>query len=110
MTSTPKYHYYKIGSIGDVPIGERILLEIDGLPIAIFNIDGELYALEDTCTHDNAPFGDGELDGNKVICPRHGARFDVRTGKALSMPAINPVPIYPVRVIDSIIEIGLPID
>ena len=94
---------------GDVPNGERIFLEIGGEPLVIFNIAGTLYAIGDTCTHDDGPLGDGELVGFQIICPRHGARFDVRSGKALTLPAVIDTPSYPVRVKDGQIEIGLPL-
>ena len=61
------------------------MIEIDELPIAVFNVDGKFYAIGDVCTHDDGPLGDGELDGYQIICPRHGARFDIRSGKALTL-------------------------
>ena len=73
---------------------------IDDVRIALFNLEGDYYAIEDTCTHDGGPLGQGRLDGCELICPRHGARFDVRTGAATRMPAIEPVPTYEVRVTD----------
>ena len=83
-------------------------MEIDGLPIVVFRVGGELFAIADACSHDDGPLGDGDLEGNEIICPRHGARFDIRTGKALSLPAVVAIPVYPVRVVDQQIEIGLP--
>lgn len=100
--------FYAIAPIEALPNGERLFLEIDGLPIVVFNIAGHLYAIGDVCTHDEGPLGDGELEGYKVTCPRHGAHFDVRTGKALTLPAVIDIPAYPVRVVDGQIEIGLP--
>jgi 3-phenylpropionate/trans-cinnamate dioxygenase ferredoxin subunit len=74
-------------------------VELDGgLFVAVFNVDGRFYAIEDVCTHDDGPLADGELDGYEIECPRHGARFDLRDGRVLSMPAITPVPYYEVRV------------
>lgn len=97
-----------VAQASDLPNGERLFLEIDDQPIVIFNIAGTYYAIADLCSHDDGPLGDGELDGLEVICPRHGARFDLRTGKALSLPAIVDIPAYPVRVVDGEIQIGLP--
>ena len=85
-------------------------MEIDEEPIVVFNIAGQYYAVGDVCSHDDGPVGDGELEGFEVICPRHGARFDVRSGKVLSLPAIVDIPAYPVRVMDGQLEIGLPLD
>jgi len=76
----------------------------------IFNIAGEYYAIADLCSHDDGPLGDGELEGFDINCPRHGAKFDVRTGDVLSLPAIVDIPAYPVRVRDGQIEIGLPVE
>jgi 3-phenylpropionate/trans-cinnamate dioxygenase ferredoxin subunit len=103
-----KYEFVQVVEASDVKPGERILVEIDGEPIAVFNVDGKFYAIGDVCTHDDGPLGDGELDGFQVICPRHGARFDIRSGKALALPAVVDTPWYPVRVTDGWVEVGLP--
>jgi 3-phenylpropionate/trans-cinnamate dioxygenase ferredoxin subunit len=66
-----------------------------------------LYAIDDVCTHDDGPVGEGEVDGFTITCPRHGARFDIRSGKALSLPAVVDVNTYPVREKDGWIEIGV---
>ena len=97
-----------VAEVSDLPNGERLFLTIDELPIVIFNIAGGYYAIADLCSHDDGPLGDGELDGMEIICPRHGARFDVRNGKALAMPAVENVASYPVRVVDGQIELGWP--
>ncbi len=101
------YDFYEIASIEDLPNGERIFLDIGNEPVVVFNIAGGLFAIGDVCTHDSGPLGDGEVDGYEVICPRHGARFDVRSGKATHLPAVAPTPSYPVRVINGKIEIGV---
>lgn len=103
-----KYEFVQVVEASEVEPGRRILIEVDELPIAIFNVDGKYYAIGDVCTHDDGPLGDGELDGYQIICPRHGARFDIRSGKALSLPAFIDTPWYPVRVVDGWLEIGLP--
>jgi len=97
-----------VAEVSDLPNGERLFLTIDELPIVIFNIAGGYYAIADLCSHDDGPLGDGELDGMEIICPRHGARFDIRSGKVLSLPAIVDIPAYPVRVMDGEIQIGIP--
>lgn len=102
-----EYDFYEIGGVEDIPNGERLFLEIGGQPVVVFNIAGGLYAIGDVCTHDRGPLGDGDLDGYEVICPRHGARFDVRSGKATRLPAVAPAPTYPVRVTAGKIEIGV---
>lgn len=91
--------YVKVATVDDIQPGERVLIELDGIRIAIFNLDGTYYAIEDTCTHDGGPLVEGEiLDGCQIQCPRHGARFDIRTGAALTMPAFEPTPTYEVQV------------
>jgi 3-phenylpropionate/trans-cinnamate dioxygenase ferredoxin component len=101
--------YVAVADEGEIPNGERLFVEIDGLPIVIFNIAGELFAIGDLCSHDNGPLGDGELEDHAVICPRHGARFDVRAGRVLALPAVEDIPAYPVRVQNGQIEVGLPL-
>jgi 3-phenylpropionate/trans-cinnamate dioxygenase ferredoxin component len=89
----------KVGPAAEVPPGAAKLVEVDGVRIAIFNLEGDFYAIEDICTHDGGPLVEGDvLPGGQVRCPRHGARFDIRTGQALSMPAFTPTSSYQVRV------------
>jgi 3-phenylpropionate/trans-cinnamate dioxygenase ferredoxin subunit len=92
----------------DLPPGERLFVELDGKPIVVFNLAGQLFAIGDVCSHDNGPLGDGDVEEEEVVCPRHGARFDLRSGKAASLPAVVDIPAYPVRVVDGIIEVGTP--
>jgi 3-phenylpropionate/trans-cinnamate dioxygenase ferredoxin subunit len=94
--------------VEDLPPGERLFVEIGDVSIVVFNIAGKYFAIGDVCTHDDGPLGDGELDGHQIICPRHGARFDVRNGKVLSLPAVVDIPTYPVRVTEDDIEVGVP--
>jgi 3-phenylpropionate/trans-cinnamate dioxygenase ferredoxin subunit len=100
--------FYEIAPADDLPNGERLFVEIDDKQIVIFNIAGDFYAIGDVCTHDDGPLGDGDLEGFHVVCPRHGAEFDVRTGEAIQMPAVVDIPAYPIRVVDGMIEIGMP--
>jgi 3-phenylpropionate/trans-cinnamate dioxygenase ferredoxin subunit len=105
-----KVEYIPVGEAKDYPSGERLFVEIDGEPIVIFNIAGKFFAIADLCSHDNGPLGDGELEDLEIICPRHGARFDVTNGRALALPAVVDIPSYPVRVVDGQIEVGLPLE
>jgi 3-phenylpropionate/trans-cinnamate dioxygenase ferredoxin subunit len=104
------YQFYQVGEADELSPGGRIYIEAGNLAVIIFNIEGGYFAIQDTCTHDNGPLGDGEVEDHCVVCPRHGARFDIRTGKALSLPAIRNIATFPVRIVDGIIEIGLPSD
>ncbi len=101
--------FVAVASENEVGNGERILLEIDGQGIALFNIAGEFFAIADVCSHDDGPVAEGDLEAYEIICPRHGARFDLRTGKALTLPAVVDIPAYPVRVEGGEILIGLPV-
>lgn len=100
--------FIPVADVDELPSGERLFLEIDDLFMVVFNVAGDLYAIADLCSHDDGPLGDGEIEGHQVACPRHGARFDVRTGKAVSLPAVEDIPAYPVRVQEGQIEVGFP--
>ncbi len=73
--SDAELKFLEVCSIADIPNGERTIFEIGGMPIVIFNIAGSLYAIADLCSHDDGPVGDGDIEGEEVICPRHGGRF-----------------------------------
>jgi 3-phenylpropionate/trans-cinnamate dioxygenase ferredoxin subunit len=100
--------YVEIAPAEQLPAGERLFVETGGKSIVLFNLAGKLFAIGDICSHDNGPVGDGEIDENEIICPRHGARFDIHTGKATSLPAIVDIPAYPVRVVEGMVQIGFP--
>ncbi|MBP7692646.1 MAG: non-heme iron oxygenase ferredoxin subunit [Anaerolineales bacterium] len=100
--------YLVVATKAELPNGARKLVEIDGQAIAVFNIAGAYYAIADVCSHDDGPVAEGELIEHEIECPRHGARFDVRTGQVLSFPAIVDIPAYPVKVDGDDILIGLP--
>ena len=91
----------------ELPPGERKLVEWEDLEIGIFNCAGELLAIEDRCSHDDGDLVEGELDAEQctVECPRHGSRFDLRTGKPLTLPAYVPIDTFPVSVEDGVIKL-----
>ena len=93
-------NYVKVAAATEIPPGTKKIVEVAGVLVVVINVDGEFYAVEDVCTHDGGPLGEGKLEGCQLVCPRHGARFDVRTGAALTMPAFEPAPTYEVRVQD----------
>ncbi len=78
--------------------GEWRVADVDGAQVAVFNLDGQYYAIEDVCTHDAGQLTGGSVEGAEIVCPRHGARFCIRTGEALSAPAYEPTTIFPVRI------------
>ncbi|MGB9798478.1 MAG: non-heme iron oxygenase ferredoxin subunit [Thermanaerothrix sp.] len=105
--SNEDYVFLKVATRDEISVGERLFLEINNEPIVIINLAGTLFAVGDVCTHDEGPLGDGEIDGYQIICPRHGARFDLRTGKALTLPAVVDIPVYPVRIEGNDVFIGI---
>ena len=80
-------------------------VDVDGTQVAVFNVNGEYYAIEDLCTHDGGILTGGTVEGAEVECPRHGARFSLTTGEALSPPAYEPVPTFPVRVEQGMVQV-----
>jgi 3-phenylpropionate/trans-cinnamate dioxygenase ferredoxin component len=106
-TDLSNYEFVQIAEAAEINPGERLVFEVDNIPVALFNVSGKYYAIGDVCTHDQGPLGDGELDGHQIICPRHGARFDIRSGKAITLPAVEDTSWYPTRVVDGWVEIGL---
>ncbi len=102
------YDLFEIAHIEELPAGERLFVDIGDQPIVVFNIDGEIYAVGDICTHDDGPLGDGDLEAYVLVCPRHGARFDTRSGKVISLPAVVDIPSYPVKVVDGVIFLCMP--
>lgn len=90
-------HLTKVAAKSDVAEGTVKVFTVDGVRIAVCNVAGQCYAIEDVCTHDNAPLDQGELVDNQIECPRHGARFDVTSGKALCLPAVKPVKTFAVE-------------
>ena len=90
--------FTRVAAVTDVPDPGKTLVEVDGEMVALFHVGGTFYALDDVCTHDGGPLADGELRDHKISCPRHGARFDIRTGAALTMPAVRPTRSHEVRI------------
>ena len=108
MTDTK--NFVKVAPAADVPQGRAQVYEVNGKKIAVCHSEDGIYAIDDRCTHDNGPLGEGELVDNEIECPRHGARFDIKTGKALCLPAVGAVATYTVDIRNGEIWIGLPGD
>ncbi len=105
---TDNLDFIEIAPASELPNGQRLFVDVGDRPIVIFNIAGQFFAIGDVCTHDDGPLGDGDLENYNIVCPRHGAEFDVRTGKVIQMPAVVDIPAYPVRVVDNILQVGIP--
>jgi 3-phenylpropionate/trans-cinnamate dioxygenase ferredoxin component len=82
----------------DLPDPGKTVVEVEDRLVALFHVAGQFYAMDDQCTHDGGPLAEGKLDGFAIVCPRHGARFDIRTGEALSMPATQATKVHDVKV------------
>jgi 3-phenylpropionate/trans-cinnamate dioxygenase ferredoxin component len=95
-------------ALDDVAPGRSRRCVIDERAVLVCNVGGDVYAIDDTCTHDRGPLGEGRLRGHLLECPRHGSRFDVRDGEPTTPPAIRPVATYPARVRDGSVEVLLP--
>jgi len=98
-----------VGSLSELPPGTSKLVEADPIPIGVYNCGGELLAIEDRCSHDDGPLCEGMWNEGdcRVVCPRHGATFDLRTGAALTLPAYQAVRTFPVRVEDGIVLVDV---
>lgn len=94
-----------VARAGELEPGDWRLVDVDDAPIAVFNIEGTLYAIADICTHDGGQLTGGTVEGGEIICPRHGARFCIRTGAALSPPAYEPTDTFPVRIENGEIQV-----
>ena len=103
-----KLEFIEISPASELPSGQRLFVDVGDRPIVIFNIAGQFFAIGDVCTHDDGPLGDGDIEGFNIVCPRHGAEFDVRTGQVMQMPAVVDIPAYPVQVHDGTIFVGMP--
>ena len=97
-----------VAPAAELPPGESRVVEIDDTVIAVFNVEGEYFAVENLCTHDYAELTDGEVYGDVITCPLHGAEFCLRTGEALSPPAYEPVATFPVRVHEGTVQVRDP--
>ena len=85
--------------------GENSVIDVDGTDVAIFKIEDNFFAIEDVCSHDGTEIASGELDGDEIICPRHGARFCIKTGAVKSAPAYEDIHSYPLRIVDGMVQI-----
>jgi len=90
--------FVKVANVNDVPDPGKITVDVDERFVVLIHAGGSWYCIDDVCTHDSGPLGEGPLEGNAIVCPRHGAKFDIRTGEALTMPATVPTTAHEVKV------------
>jgi len=106
MTETGTSGWVTVARVGEIPEGGRKIVRIGDQAIGVFHLDGRYCAIEDVCTHDGGPLAEGFVEGGTIECPRHGAKFDLRSGAALTLPAVVPVPTFEVRVEGEEIQVG----
>jgi 3-phenylpropionate/trans-cinnamate dioxygenase ferredoxin subunit len=99
--------YIQVAKADDLPPGKMMCVEVAGQRILVANVDGDFYATDDTCTHEDASLSSGSLRGTLVKCPLHGSRFDLRTGEAMEDPAEDPLRCFPVKVRDGVVLVGI---
>ena len=90
----------------EIAPGTVKVVRVNGAPIGVANVDGEFFAFADVCTHDDGPVAEGNLEEYEIECPRHGARFDIRSGAVRQLPAVMPIPVYAVRIEDDEIKVS----
>jgi 3-phenylpropionate/trans-cinnamate dioxygenase ferredoxin subunit len=94
-----------VASVDELTPGSCRVADMDGTAVAVFNLDGEFYAIEDVCTHDGGVLSNGKVEGKEIVCPRHGARFSIVTGAVLAPPAYEDVRTFPVRIADGRVQV-----
>jgi 3-phenylpropionate/trans-cinnamate dioxygenase ferredoxin subunit len=94
-----------VASTDQLTPGGHKVVDVDGVEVAVFNIGGEFLAIEDICTHDGGDLACGDVEGDVIVCPRHGAKFSLRTGEVLAPPAYEPVAALPVRVENNMVQV-----
>lgn len=97
--------WFDVAPVDAFPPGSVRTREVDGVSIAIFNLDGRYYAIEDLCSHEAEKLSGGVIEGEEIVCPHHGAHFCIRTGAALTAPAYEPVATFPVRIEDGMVQV-----
>jgi 3-phenylpropionate/trans-cinnamate dioxygenase ferredoxin subunit len=104
----PNRTWIQVATATEIPEGEARTYDVGPGRVAVARVEGQLYAVQDLCSHDDGPLGAGNLDGYSIQCPRHGARFDVRTGAVTRMPAVAPIQTFPVMEKDGKVQVALP--
>jgi 3-phenylpropionate/trans-cinnamate dioxygenase ferredoxin subunit len=99
--------FVAVAKVSDLSDPGRITVELDDRLIVLLRVGGDVFALDDVCTHDGGPLGEGELEDHTIACPRHGAKFDIRNGKALTMPATQPTVAHEVKIVGDDIMVRL---
>lgn len=99
MPDSGTSEFVAVCKVSDLPEQGKMVVEVGDRLVALFHVAGTFWAIDDMCTHDGGPLAEGELDDHTIACPRHGAKFDIRTGRALTMPATRPTVAHEVKVV-----------
>ncbi len=99
--------WIEVANINDLAIGSMKKCDINGQAIVLINLDGEFYAIEDRCSHDSGILSNGDIEGDQIICPRHGAAFCIKTGEVMCPPAYEDILTFPVRVVGDVVQVKL---
>jgi 3-phenylpropionate/trans-cinnamate dioxygenase ferredoxin subunit len=94
-----------VNNVANLPPGSVSLIDVNDIEVAVFNIGGQFYAIEDICTHDGGTLAEGEVQGFEIECPRHGARFDLRSGRVTAPPACEDISTFQVRILDNRVQV-----
>src|SRR5688500_7801028 len=97
--------WVKVAEVGEIAPGGTKLVDVDGGMVLVCNVDGEYHAIDDMCTHDGGTLSGGTVQGEEIVCPRHAARFNIRTGEVTAPPAFEPVHVFPLRIRGDAIEV-----
>ncbi len=97
--------WVNVAPAAELPPGSSRVVNVENAQIAVFNLEGQYYAIEDVCTHDGGELASGTCEGDAIVCPRHGARFSIKTGAVLAPPAYEPVATFPVRVENGMVQV-----
>jgi 3-phenylpropionate/trans-cinnamate dioxygenase ferredoxin subunit len=98
MSTQPTSEYVHVCKVSDLPDPGKMVVEVEDRLVGLFHVSGTFWALDDLCTHDGGPLAEGQLEGHTIVCPRHGAKFDIRDGRALTMPATRATAAHEVKV------------
>lgn len=98
--------FVAVAKMSEIEEGQVKVVHVDDAPVGIAKVEGEFFAFADVCTHDDGPVAEGDLDEYTIECPRHGAKFDIRTGRVLQLPAVVPIPVYAVKIDGDVIQVS----
>ncbi|MDQ4100317.1 MAG: non-heme iron oxygenase ferredoxin subunit [Chloroflexota bacterium] len=104
---TQSNQYVTVAKVGDLEPGELMYVEVGDEPVCLINLEGELFALNDTCTHEEASLSDGTIEGDEIECPLHGGAFNIRTGEPVAFPVVVPVETYGVRIVGDEVQVAV---